>query len=118
MSEEQVVRAGRRHRSEFAIKQLVEEFVSGGLRQSEFCRRHSVSLNSLKRYLNRYREAGSEGSDCTLVAVELAEESAARGREPDGGGLAVVLSSGRRIEVSAGFDASTLTRLMTLLERL
>jgi hypothetical protein len=30
MSEEQVVRVGRRHRSEFAIKQLVEEFVSSG----------------------------------------------------------------------------------------
>jgi hypothetical protein len=117
MSEEQVVRVGRRHRSEFAIKQLVEEFVSSGLRQSEFCRRHSVSLNSLKRYLDRYREAGSVGADCTLVAVELAEESSRRGQEPDGG-MAVVLSCGRRIEVGVGFDASTLTRLVTVLERL
>jgi hypothetical protein len=117
MSEEQIVRVVRPHRSGLAIKQLVEEFVSSGLRQSEFCRRHSVSLNSLKRYLNRYREAGSEGADCTLVAVELAEESAARGHDPNGG-LAVVLSSGRRIEVGAGFDASTLTRLVTVLETL
>jgi transposase-like protein len=117
MSEEQVVRVRRRHRSAFAIKQLVEEFVSSGLKQSEFCRRHSVSLNSLKRYLNRDRKSRSEGSDCTLVAVELAEVNAARGQEPDGG-LAVVLSSGCRIEVGVGFDASTLTRLVTVLDRL
>ena len=117
MSEEQVVRVGRPHRSGLAIKQLVEEFVSSGLRQSEFCRRHSVSLNSLKRYLNNDRKSRSEGAGCTLVAVEFAEESATRGQEP-AGGLAVVLSSGRRIEVSTGFDESTLTRLVTVLERL
>jgi transposase-like protein len=117
MSEEQIVRVVRPHRSGLAIKQLVEEFVSSGLRQSEFCRRHSVSLNSLKRYLSRARETRNGGADCTLVAVELAEESATPGQEP-GSGLAVVLSCGRRIEVSAGFDASTLTRLVTVLERL
>ena len=117
MSEEQVVRVGRHHRSELAIKQLVEEFVSSGLRQSEFCRRHSVSLNSLKRYLKSARAVRNEGAGCTLVAVELAEESATRGQELDGG-LAVVLSSSRRIEVSVGFDESTLTRLVIVLERL
>ncbi|SRR6266568_5534081 len=117
MSEEQVVQVVRRHRSELAIKQLVEEFVGSGLRQGEFCRRHGVSLNSLKRYLKSFREVRSEDAGCTLVAVELAEESAARGREPDGG-LAVVLPCGRRIEVRSGFDASTLTRLVTVLESL
>jgi len=117
MSEEQVVRVGRHHRSGLAINQLVEEFVSSGLRQSEFCRRHSVSLNSLKRYLKSSREVRNVGAGCTLVALELAEESATRGQEP-AGGLAVVLFSGRRIEVCGSFDESTLTRLVTVLERL
>ena len=35
-----------------------------------------------------------------------------------GGGLAVVLTSGRKIEVAPGFDGLTLERLVSVLERL
>ena len=35
-----------------------------------------------------------------------------------GGGLAVALTGGRRIEVGRGFDAHTLARLLGVLERL
>jgi hypothetical protein len=45
-----------------------------------------------------------------LVAVELKGEATASG-------LAVVSRSGWRIEVSTGFDASTLERLVGVLER-
>jgi len=42
-------------------------------------------------------------------------------RQPDGdaprSGLAVVLGSGRRIEVERGFDAGTLGQLLSVLER-
>jgi hypothetical protein len=34
-----------------------------------------------------------------------------------GSGLAVALSGGRRIEVSCGFDSSTLVQLLGVLER-
>jgi hypothetical protein len=71
MSEEQVVRVGRPHRSEFAIKQLVEEFVISGLRQGEFCRRHSVSVNSLKRYLDRDRAGWTQGRSDPVGDREL-----------------------------------------------
>jgi len=50
------------------------------------------------------------GSDGRLVAVELA------GAAPSGR-LAVVLPRGRRVEVSEGFDAVTLERLLGVLER-
>jgi len=48
-----------------------------------------------------------------LVAVELAglQEDAASG------GLVVVVSRGRRIEVSRWFDAETLERLLAVLEQ-
>ncbi|HEX8766156.1 MAG TPA: hypothetical protein VF740_13400 [Candidatus Acidoferrum sp.] len=49
-------------------------------------------------------------SDGRLVAVELAG-TAAIGR------LTVVLPRGRRVEVSEGFDAATLERLLGVLER-
>ena len=53
-----------------------------------------------------------QGWEGRLVAVELAgEENAA------GGGLVVVVSRGRRIEVSQWFDAATLERLLAVLEQ-
>jgi hypothetical protein len=97
---------------------LVEEFVQSGLRQSEFCRRRGVVLNTLKRYLKQDRQAHRAAANCgALVAVEVAAAGPAQVREPDSS-LAVVLDSGRRIEVGEHFDAATLSRLVTVLERL
>ena len=117
MSEEQVpVRRARR--SSLAIQQLVEEFVQSGLGASEFCRRHGVVLNSLNRYLRKRREAGSaDAGGGALVAVELSGVSPTQGQDTSSV-LAVVLNSKRRIEVGRGFDAATLVRLVTVLERL
>ena len=118
MSEEQVIPARHRRRSSAEIRQLVEEFVQSGLRQSEFCRRRGVVLNTLKRYLKQDRQAHRAAANCgALVAVEVAAAGPAQVREPDSS-LAVVLDSGRRIEVGEHFDAATLSRLVTVLERL
>ena len=96
---------------------MVEEFVQSGLRQSEFCRRHGVVLNTLKRYLKQDRIVQKSSTCCgSLVAVEVAA-APVQTQEP-GSSLAVVLGSGRRIEVSERFDAATLVRLVTVLERL
>jgi len=116
MSEAQVP-VRRPRRSSLAIQQLVEEFVQSGLRPSEFCRRHGVVLSTLNRYLRKRREAGSAGAGGTLVAVELTGVSATQGQDTSRV-LAVVVGSGRRIEVGAGFDAPTLARLVNVLERL
>jgi transposase-like protein len=117
MSEEQVpVRRARRSSS--AIQQLVEEFVESGLGASEFCRRHGVVLNTLNRYLRKRREAGSAGAGCgPLVTVELTGAGPLPGQDTSSV-LAVVVCSKRRIEVGKGFDAATLARLVTVLERL
>jgi len=118
MSEEQVVAVRHRRRSSVEIRQLVEEFVQSGLRQSEFCRRHGVVLNTLKRYLKQDRKTQRASvGDGALVAVEVAGSTPAQVREPDSS-LAVVLRSGRRIEVGESFDAATLARLVSVLERL
>ena len=116
MSEEQVP-VGHPRRSSSEIQQLVEEFVASGLGTSEFCRRRGVVLNTLNRYLRKRREAGSAGAGGALVAVELTGVSPTPGQDTSSV-LAVVLSSQRRIEVGRGFDAATLARLVTVLERL
>jgi transposase-like protein len=118
MSEEQVIPVRHRRRSSAEIRQLVEEFVQSGLRQSEFCRRHGIVLNTLKRYLKQDRKAQRGGAGCgALVAVEVAASAPAQTQEADSS-LAVVLRSGRRIEVGESFDAATLARLVSVLERL
>jgi len=104
----------RRTRSEIA--QIVAQFADSGLNRSEFCRRHGLGLGTLNRRLKRMRGSNTTASD-GLVAVELAGSELAN-ECSDGGGLSVVLSGGRRIEVSAGFDAPTLQRLVALLENM
>lgn len=115
MSEEQGLRVRRARRSRAEIEQLVEEFGRSGLRQGEFCRRRGMVLNTLKRYLKRVKDARREpAGSATLVAVEVATPA----KSESASGMAVVLRSGHRIEVSSDFDTAALARLVTVLERL
>ncbi len=96
--------------------------------------KHGVALGTLdfwrkRRGLERERMVSAgpgtrngEGRSKTpggdrLVAVEVAGWPAWTESKAASGGLAVVLSRGRRIEVSRGFDAGTLERLLDVLER-
>ena len=106
----------RRTRAE--VQQLVAEFVSTGMRRSEFCQSRGLSLNTLDRHLKkmrwkRRRKAIFSGR---LVPVELAARLLPNQHEPSCG-LVVVLPGGRRIEVHSDFDTSTFERLMGILER-
>jgi len=106
----------RRRRTRAEIQQLVAEFAGSGMRRSEFCRRRGLSWDTLDRHLKmqrRKRNGPIPGGQ--LLAVELAGTN--RTKQNDSGGLAVVLASGRRIEVGEGFDAHTLERLVSVLER-
>src|ERR1700681_1515607 len=116
MIEEQKVRRRRRRRTTAEIQQIVSEFKSGELTQTEFCRRQGLTLSTLGRYLSQVR-ASSEASNRGLVAVELAIKKG--GAEPSGGcGLSGSGGRGRRIVVEAGFDVATLQRLVQVLERM
>jgi hypothetical protein len=117
MKENQAVGARKRRSSE-EVKRLVLEFEASGLRRNEFCRTRGIALSTLRRHLK------SDGSGkarvkagCRLVAVELPRPG--RDRNPGTAcGLAVVLSSGRRIEVRREFDSATLGRVVKVLEGL
>ena len=86
---------------------MVAEYETSGLSRQEFCLKHGLALATLDRYRKRRQEApGNSG----WVAVELS------GGSESGSALAVVLLSGRRIEVSRGFDAHTLEELVCVLE--
>ena len=114
MSNEAGVTEQQQRRTRSEIAKIVAQFADSGLNRTEFCRRHGMYLGTLNRHLKRLRGSNTAPSD-GLVAVELAGSHFENDRN-DGGGLAVLLSGGRRIEVSAGFDAPTLQRLVALLE--
>jgi len=110
MSEEQVGRRGRR-RSRAEAEQVVAEYEASGLSRQEFCLKHGVALVTLDRYRKRRRQPEEASGSSRWVAVELS------GGSGPGSALAVVLLSGRRIEVKRGFDAHTLEQLVRLLEQ-
>jgi transposase-like protein len=135
MREQQVNGKSQQWRSREEAERLVNAFERSGLRRREFCLKHGVALGTLdfwRKRRGRERErmvsAGpgtlnGEGRSKTpvgesrLVAVEVAGWPARTESKAASGGLAVVLSRGRRIEVSRGFDAGTLARLLDVLER-
>lgn len=111
--------AGQKRRPRAEIRQLVAEFVSSGMPGVGFCRSRGLSRSTLYRHLRQQRSKANPdavSADTQLVRVELAGVN--RSEASNGGGLAVVLGSGRKIEVARGFDAFTLERLVSVLERL
>jgi hypothetical protein len=105
----------RRRRSSAEVEQLVSEYEGSGMGRVEFCREHGLSVSTLARYRKRRAQAGSSTAG-GWVAVEVSGGGAGLGTGK-ASGLAVVLSSGRRIEIGRGFDARTLMQLLSVLER-
>jgi hypothetical protein len=101
----------RRHRSRAEADQIAAEYEASGLGYEDFCQQKGVPLKTLSRYVTHYRkqQAGCQPAG-RFVAVEVAP--------PSGPGveLAVLLTTGRRIEVKRGFDATTLRQLVAVLE--
>jgi hypothetical protein len=110
-----VATAKRRTREE--IRQIVSEFTTSGMPQSEFCGSRGISRSTLDRHLKKQRAQG-QGSRAgnRLLAVEVRAASGSSAGH-HGGGLVVGLTNGRRIEVNRGFDAATLERLLTVLDK-
>src|SRR5271167_3443099 len=99
-----------KRRTRAQVEQLVAEFVSSGMRRSEFCRSRRLSFGTLNRHLKEQRwkrKSRVVTSASRLVPVELA----ARKSVMQHCELAVVLPGGRRIEVHPDFDTNTFERL-------
>jgi hypothetical protein len=94
----------------------VEQYRHGELTLREYCERHELKLSTFGRWRRRVcrNDAGTPArpAPVNIVRVDLA---AAPGASP--GTLEVVLGNGRCIRVTGGFDAPTLTRLITAVEQ-
>jgi hypothetical protein len=130
MREKRTLKRVQHRRSRTEAEQLVDAFETSGLGRREFCLKHGVALGTLDFWRKRRRQERDKvaskrpgmrnkdvragvASGSRLVAVELAglQEDAASS------GLVVVMSRGRRIEVSRWFDTATLERLLAVLEQ-
>jgi len=115
----------RRRRSRVEAKRLVLDFERSGLSRRAFCTQHGLSVPSLDQYHKRFRGSGvsvDKGAWNRVAAltnrilpVEFVDAEASAVESPRG--LRVELANGRRIEVAPGFDASTLERLVAVLEK-
>ena len=95
------------------------EFVSSGMRRSEFCQSRGLSFSTLDRHLKQWRwkrRRRPVSSAGRLLSVELAAKKSPTQHDATCG-LAVVLLGGRRIEVHPDFDTDTFERLVSVLER-
>ena len=124
MSEYPTPAVRRRHRrSRAEVAQIAGSYAQSGLSRAEFCRQHGLSLTTLNKYCKpaRHRDALPSASmthgaaELSLARVEFVEKSATHKEQH--APLLVELTGGRRIAVSAGFDAETLTRLIAVIEQ-
>jgi hypothetical protein len=119
MSEAMVVGA-RRRRSRVEAERLVLEFERSGLSRRAFCAQHGLSVPSLNQYRKRCRDMVLPSTEAQAAANRiLPVEFVDAGASAVGSSRAlwVELANGRRIEVGTGFDASTLERLVAVLEK-
>ena len=124
MSEYPVPVVGRRpRRSRAEVARIVASYAQSGLSRSEFCRQYGLSLSTLNKYYQRARHRDALAStplphnavELPLARVEFVEKSATHTVQH--AALQVELVGGRRISVSSGFDAASLTRLIAVLEQ-
>src|SRR5258708_9018960 len=96
-----VVPAKRRTREE--IRQIVSEFATSGMPQSEFCGSRGISRSSLDRYLRKQRaqDQGSRAGN-RLLAVEIG--IASWNSASTSSWLVVALTSRRALEVNRRCD--------------
>ena len=108
----------RKRRSRVEVEKLVAEYEASGLTRDVFCQQRGLSVAALDRYRRRVQKRARSGAGAMLpveVVLSTAQGSncAARGDCV----LVVESRSGRRIDVGRGFDAETLERLLTILDK-
>jgi hypothetical protein len=98
------------------VEKLVAEYEASGLTRDVFCQQRGLSVVTLDKYRRRVQKWARSGAGPMLpveVVLSTGSNCAARGY----GVLVVESRSGRRIEVGRGFDAETLERVLTILDK-
>jgi transposase len=106
-------------RKERFWRRVVQEWRKSGLSVRQFCRLRDLSEASLYAWRRTLRQRDAEAAPTPFLPVRIvAEATPAAVADADGlsTGLELLLGNGRRLRVGPGFDASTLRRLLTVLD--
>ena len=107
-----------RRRSLAEVQALVAEFESSGMLRAAFCHQRGLAVGTLDKYRRRVQSRQQRGAGPLLPVEVVSPPSRDAGCDAwSDGVLFVELQRGRRIEVRRGFDAETLERLLTVLDR-
>jgi hypothetical protein len=100
------------------VEKLVAEYEASGLTRDVFCQQRGLSVVTLDKYRRRVQKWARSGAG-PMLPVEVVLSTAQGSSCPARGASVLVVSSrnGRRIEVGRGFDAETLERLRTILDK-
>ena len=108
----------RRRRGRVEVEKLVAEYEASGLTRDVFCQQRGLSVAAFDRYRRRVQKRARSGAGPMLpVEVVLSTAQGSKCATRGDVGLVVESRSGRRIEVGRGFDAETLERLLTILDK-
>jgi len=106
----------RRNRAQW--RRLVDGWPRSGQTQQAYCDRHGISLGSLRRWRQVFREereAGIAGTGSAPGPVRLVPVELIGGTGAQASPLTLLLADGLRIEIPCGFDATALKHLLGVL---
>jgi len=112
-------RSGKRRRYSLELKkQILSEASVPGVSVSSVARRHGLNANLIFNWRRRFGGGLEPAFVPAVVVAECAPVSGVSlGWEGSGGRMEVVAVNGRRIVVSADFNAQAVHRLLDVVER-
>ncbi len=93
-------------------RERLDEWEASGLTQVNYCRLHNLDTRNFQ-----YWKRKTLPKPCTPTLVELPTQLVSQSTRPAGSPLCLVVNARFRVEVSPGFDADTLDRLIKVLYR-
>ena len=99
------------------VSRLLAEWSTSGLSARAFGEREAIPVSTLYQWARRTRNKDTTTRRSRpggqFIAIDVGGEASGAA---EGGGFRVVLPAGREVEVSRGFDADELARLVRVLE--
>jgi transposase-like protein len=98
-------------------RELLRRFAGSGLTVRAFCRQHRLAEPSFYWWRRELQRRGRRETKPAFVPVRMVAETRMAGPDsPANGGVEVRVAGGRCIRVRPGFDATTLARVLAVLE--
>jgi hypothetical protein len=91
----------------------VRALAASGLSRRAYCRRHQLSYHALTYWVRKVRQAPGTAAPPALVEVPVLASSLVYRAGPP---FRLHLGDGRLLEIDADFDATSLSRLLGVLE--